>query len=228
MSVILVVDDEPDLVMALEYALSRAGFTPRTAANGVEALIEANREPTPDLILLDRMLPDISGSEVFRRLRQERPTRHIPVVMVSAKGEELDRLVGLQLGADDYVTKPFSTRELLLRVRAILRRTEAPSEQASVLQLGRLRMDLPAYRCFVDQEEIPLTALEFRLLRVLLEHRGRVQTREALLDAVWGPENRVTPRSVDTHVKRLRQKLGAAGEYIETLRGVGYRLRDRA
>lgn len=236
---ILIVDDERDLVSTLAYNLEREGFVTATAADGRTALERAAEGDVPDLIILDLMLPDISGFEVCRRLRQQERTRVTPVIMLTAKGEEIDRVVGFEVGADDYVVKPFSVRELLLRVKAVLRRThehegaagttgsggETPAE--ALIEFGRLRVDVPGHRVWVDAEEIRLTALEFRLLTTFLARRGRVQTREVLLTDVWGIEAEVTTRTVDTHVKRLREKLGVAGNYVETLRGVGYRMKPR-
>ena len=220
---ILLVDDEVDLLRALEFSFKKEGFQVRLARNGSEALAQATTTPLPDLVLLDLMLPDLSGTEVCRRLKASPDTSRIPVVMLTAKGEEIDRVVGFEVGADDYVVKPFSTRELLLRVRAVLRRVEPVATSESALRFGRLRLDPAAHRAWVDDEDVVLTALEFRLLMVLLERRGRVQTRERLLEDVWDVHAAVTTRTVDTHVKRLRQKIGEAGAYIETIRGVGYR-----
>ena len=226
-TLVLIVDDEPDLVAPLEYALQREGFATRCAGDGEGALAGANQAPTPDLVLLDLMLPDMPGTEVFRRLRGRPETARIPVIMVTAKGEESDRVLGLELGADDYVTKPFSTRELILRVRAVLRRgaqgESGPADEGSV-RFGRLRIDPAAHEAWVDQAPVLLTALEFRLLMVLYERRGRVQDRDTLIRLAWGDAVHVSERTVDTHVKRLRSKLGPAGAYIETTRGVGYRL----
>ncbi len=228
---ILIVDDEPDIVHTLAYNLQQEGYQTRTAKNGAEALSGARERPQPELLLLDLMLPDMSGTEVCRQLRADELTRHIPVVMLTAKDAEIDRVVGFEVGADDYVTKPFSVRELLLRVRAVLRRSRdsrtgsAPSGKK--LEFGVLCVDAEAHQVWVEQEEIVLTALEFRLLTTLLERRGRVQTRTTLLEDVWGIHADITTRTVDTHVKRLREKLGAAGEYVETIRGVGYRLRQK-
>jgi len=237
---ILIVDDERDLVSTLAYNLERDGFITSTAETGKAALERAGEGSVPDLIILDLMLPDISGFEVCRRLRQSDRTRAVPVIMLTAKGEEIDRVVGFEVGADDYVTKPFSVRELLLRVKAVLRRAEStppslPAIDAStssevvapVVEFGRLRVDAPGHRVWVDGEEVRLTALEFRLLSTFLARKGRVQTREVLLTDVWGIEAEVTTRTVDTHVKRLREKLGEAGNYVETLRGVGYRMKPR-
>jgi two-component system phosphate regulon response regulator PhoB len=223
---VLVVDDEQDLVSTLEYNLSREGFRTLVARTGRAALDLAKSEPSPDLILLDLMLPDLSGTEVCRELRRDEKTREIPVMMLTAKGEEIDRVVGFEIGADDYVTKPFSVRELMLRIKAVMRRinTEAP-RGSGPLSFGVLRVDQDAHRVWIEDAEAKLTALEFRLLTTFLSRKGRVQTRETLLSDVWGIQGDVTTRTVDTHVKRLREKLGAAGIYIETIRGVGYRFR---
>ncbi len=223
---ILIVEDERDLLSTIEYNLRREGFETRTATSGAVALKLADREPRPDLVLLDVMLPDLSGTEVCRRLKQNEALRRVPVVMVTARGEEIDRVVGFEVGADDYVVKPFSVRELVLRIRAILRRAHRNDEALGAETLfGRLRIDPAAHRVFVDDNEIILTALEFRLLSTFLARKGRVQSREILLADVWGIEADVTTRTVDTHVKRLREKLGNCGGYVETLRGVGYRFR---
>ena len=220
---ILICEDEPDLVRAIEFTLKREGFSTRTAATGSAALRLAAEEPIPDLVLLDLMLPDISGTEVCRRLKADEATASVPVIMVTAKGEEIDRVVGFEVGADDYVVKPFSTRELVLRVRAILRRVQPAGPSEEPVRFGRLKLDRGGHRAWVEDQETLLTALEFRLLCTLLDRRGRVQSREQLLDEVWGVRAAVTTRTVDTHVKRLRQKLGSAGDYVETIRGVGYR-----
>jgi two-component system phosphate regulon response regulator PhoB len=225
--VILIVDDEPELVRPLEFAFRREGFETQTATDGRTALSLAAQR-TPDLVLLDLMLPDISGTEVCRRLKSDPATAAVPVIMVTARGEEIDRVVGFEVGADDYVTKPFSTRELVLRARAVLRRRQPREEPPGDLEsFGRLQVDGAGHRVWVDGEEIQLTALEFRLLATFMARRGRVQSRDALLDTVWGVSAAVTTRTVDTHVKRLRQKLGDVGHYIETIRGVGYRFKAR-
>jgi two-component system, OmpR family, phosphate regulon response regulator PhoB len=225
---ILIVEDEKDLVSTLEYNLEREGYRTRSAMTGGEAVELIGADPTPDLVLLDLMLPDMSGTEVCKRIRLGEKTRKIPVLMITAKGEEIDRVVGFEVGADDYVVKPFSVRELMLRVRAILRRAqpeEAPADDD--LGFGILRVDREGHQVRVEGKEVKLTALEFRLLWTLLSRRGRVQSRDTLLTDVWGMQADVVTRTVDTHVKRLREKLGPAGEYIETLRGVGYRFRSR-
>jgi two-component system, OmpR family, phosphate regulon response regulator PhoB len=228
---VLVIEDETDLRDLLSYNLKSAGYDVVVATDGAAGLALARAE-RPDLVLLDIMLPDQSGLDVCRTLKGHAETRDILVMMVTAKGEEIDRVVGFELGADDYVVKPFSTRELLLRVQAILRRRQsggaapAPNEDTAV-RFGRLVMDRDAHRAFVDGAEVQLTALEFKLLGTLYERRDRVQTRGSLLEDVWGASSDMATRTVDTHVKRLREKLGSAGDYIETVRGVGYRFLAR-
>ncbi len=224
---ILVVDDERDLTDSLRFNLEREGFVTLIAHTGGSAISLLQQEPAPDLVLLDWMLPDMAGTEVCRNIRMSERTRRTPVIMISARGEEIDRVVGFEIGADDYVTKPFSVRELMLRVKAILRRhagpTAASEETPPQQQHDLLRVDAEGHQVWVREARINLTALEFRLLSTLLTRRGRVQTRETLLSDVWGVQSDVTTRTVDTHVQRLRKKLGEAGQYIETLRGVGYR-----
>jgi len=222
MARILVVEDEKDLQDVLSYNLRQAGHEPVVVGAGHEALERVASEP-PDLVLLDLMLPDMSGTDVCRALKSDPATRHIPVVMLTAKGEEIDRVVGFELGADDYVAKPYSMRELTLRLQAILRRRAAPAEAPGLATFGRLRIDREGHRVWVDGDEVALTALELRLLSTLYDRRGRVQTRAVLLDEVWRMSSDVNTRTVDTHVKRLREKLGTAGAYLETVRGVGYR-----
>ena len=221
---VLIVDDERDLLTVLEFHLRGAGFTVITAASGGEALRWAV-EGHPDLILLDVMLPDLSGTEVCRLLKQDPRTRHIPIIFLTARSSEMDRVKAFELGGDDYVVKPFSNRELILRCKAVLRRGVEPAEPVDEnwLGLGVLEVDIPRHRVRVSGQDIPLTALEFRLLTTLMQRRGRVQTREVLLEDVWGISAEVSTRTVDTHVKRLREKLGAADAYVETVRGVGYR-----
>jgi two-component system phosphate regulon response regulator PhoB len=228
MARILVVEDEADIARILSYNLAQAGHQVSVATCGQVAL-KASLEEPPELVLLDLMLPDISGLEVCRTLKSDPARRQIPVIMLTARSEEIDRVVGFELGADDYVVKPFSMRELSLRVQAVLRRSQqaskGPDEDAEMV-FGRLRVDRKAHRTWVDGEEIALTPLEMRLLWTLFERRGRVQTRGTLLDEVWeaSPENNT--RTVDTHIKRLREKLGSAGAYVETVRGIGYRFSD--
>lgn len=225
---ILVVDDEPDIVDVIGYNLRQAGFEVTALRDGRSAIAEAERSP-PDLVVLDIMLPDVSGVEVCRTLRRLEKTKGVPIVMLTARTEEIDRVVGFEVGADDYVTKPFSARELVLRCRAILRRKSLPPDSAEaqpVLRHELLVLDVGRHEVHVGDDLVELTAIEFKLLADLISRRGRVQTREALLDRVWGYASGVETRTVDTHVRRLREKLGAAGEYIETVRGVGYRFTD--
>ena len=223
---ILVVDDEPDLLELVEYNLRAAGYTVITAKDGASAMAEV-RQKRPDLVLLDVMLPDISGTEVCRRLRRDPETSRIPIMMLTARGQEIDRVVGFELGADDYVVKPFSPRELALRVQAVLRRATSVAVDASPrIVIGKLVVDVARHQVTVADEEIPLTSLEFKLLLDLVTRRGRVQSRDSLLDRVWGYAPGIETRTVDTHVKRLREKLGLASDYIETVRGVGYRVRE--
>jgi two-component system phosphate regulon response regulator PhoB len=221
MARILVVEDETDLQQVLEFNLRQVGHEVLLAARGDVALrlVEAER---PDLVLLDLMLPDASGTDICKHIKGNPATRHIAVMMVTAKGEEIDRVVGFELGADDYVVKPFSVRELLLRVAAVLRRSQQV-EAGETIEFGELRIDRAAHRVWIAGEEVAMTPLEFRLLVTLYERRNRVQTRASLLDDVWDMHADLTTRTVDTHVKRLREKLGSARDYVETVRGVGYR-----
>lgn len=222
---ILVIEDERDLQQILAYNLRKEGYEVFQALDGSDGLRTAKAQK-PDMVLLDLMLPDLPGTEVCKALKAEPSTREIPVLMLTAKGEEIDRVLGFELGAEDYVVKPFSVRELLLRIQAILRRLQSaktPLPEDSI-SFGRLRIDTAAHRTWVDGQEIQLTSIEFRLLLMLYERRNRVQTRASLLEDVWGLQADTETRTVDTHVKRLREKLGEAAEaYIETVRGVGYR-----
>jgi two-component system phosphate regulon response regulator PhoB len=224
---ILIVDDERDLLSLLDFNLRQAGFETVLAATGEGALRELRRK-VPDLVLLDLMLPDISGTEVCRQVKTDARTKNVPVVMLTAKGEEVDKVVGFELGADDYVTKPFSVRELVLRLRAVLRRASAPPPEKPPEAVGPITVDVEAHRAFVDGAEVTLTPLEFRLLTTLMTRVGRVQSREQLLTDVWEMSTELETRTVDTHVKRLREKLGPARDLLETVRGVGYRLVDPA
>jgi len=220
---ILVIEDERDFADVVIMNLRRSGYEATGVRTGEEGLAEVlNRRP--DLVLLDLNLPDMAGHEVYRRLKYDTATRNIPVIMVTARGEEVDRVVGLELGADDYVVKPVSMRELVLRVNAVLRRLqESTGEQDAVVTVGSLRIDGPAHRAFLDDREMNLTALEFKLLLTMVTRPGRVQSRTTLLDHVWGIQADVETRTVDTMMKRLRDKLGDTGRFIETVRGVGYR-----
>ena len=225
---ILIIEDEPDLIRTVAYNLQKEGFSTRTAETGSAGLDLAFQEPIPDLVLLDLMLPDTTGTEVCRTLRADPRTAKVPVIMVTARGEEVDRVVGFEVGADDYVVKPFSVRELLLRVRAVLRRSAGDDEKSAQIRFGDLTIDEAGHLVWVGEIEVVLTALEFRLLTTFLARKGRAQSREQLLDDVWGIHAGITTRTVDVHIKRLRTKLDTAGEYIETVRGVGYRFRSRA
>ena len=222
---VLIVEDEPDIRKTIDYNLSKESFKvvqAESIAEGEKALA-ANKI---DVIILDLMLPDGSGLTLCRDIKSNATTKHIPVIILTAKTEEVDRIVGFELGADDYVTKPFSVRELILRVKAILKRgIDSPQQENDIsnMEVGDLRLNLDAHQAFVRDEEIALTALEFRLLKHLLDRRGRVQTRDQLLEEVWGYSSDVTTRTVDTHIKRLREKLLGAGDCIQTIRGVGYR-----
>ncbi len=225
MARILIIEDEADIQQILDYNLREKGHKVFVAGRGEEGLRIA-REKKPDLVLLDLMLPDIPGTEICKTLKTDPLTKNAQVVMLTAKGEEIDRVVGFELGADDYVVKPFSVRELLLRIQAILRRSSSEQEVAATIQFGHLRIDRGAHRVWTGEAELELTALEFKLLVTLYDRRNRVQTRAALLSDVWGIDADITTRTVDTHVKRLREKLGVCGDYIETVRGVGYRFAD--
>jgi two-component system phosphate regulon response regulator PhoB len=222
---VLIVEDEPDLAELVRFHLTKAGFATEVTHSG-RAGLEAIRRARPALVVLDLMLPDVSGTDVCREVRADAKLRDLPILMLTARAEEVDRVVGFELGADDYVTKPFSPRELVLRVRAILRRSEGEPQKGVVLQRGGLLLDLERHRCTASGAEVELTAKEFRLLEMLMSRPGHVMTRQRLLDDVWGSDITVTERTIDTHLKRLREKLGAAGESIETVRGVGYRLAE--
>ncbi len=225
---ILVVDDEPDILSLLVYQLSREGYRISTAVDGKGAVSTALAD-RPDLVVLDLMLPEVDGYEVLRSLREDDRTADIPILLLTARREEEDRVRGFEKGADDYVTKPFSPKELVLRVKALLRRAKAePVASHRRLALAGVTVDRDAHRAFVDGEEMDLTPLEFRLLEVLMERRGRVQSRRQLLQAVWDTNAAIETRTVDMHVARLRSKMGGLGDLIETVRGVGYRFRAEA
>jgi len=222
---ILVVEDHRDTRELLKYNLAAAGFDVAAADDGQSGLKLANGF-RPDIILLDLMMPGMDGLEVCRQLKGDGELARIPVIMLTAKGEEIDKIVGLELGADDYVVKPFSPRELVLRIKAVLRRSGAPEPDAPKAweRLG-LKIDFEAHQISIDGEEVPLTATEFKLLTVLISGTGKVQTRDNLLDTVWDTHFEGYSRTVDTHVRRLRQKLGPYADWIETVRGVGYRFK---
>jgi len=221
---VLVIEDEPDIRKTLEYNLTREGFDVSGCGSIKEAkkLIEI---PNFSIILLDLMLPDGSGLDLCREVKSNSLTEDIPIIILTAKDDEVDKVVGFELGADDYVTKPFSVRELILRVKAILKRNAKPLSAPLEINrnFGLLKMDIESHEVFIDDKEVILTALEFKLLNQLVERRGRVQTRDQLLSDVWGYSSDITTRTVDTHIKRLREKLGSMGKYIQTIRGVGYK-----
>ncbi len=224
-ALVLVVEDEPDIANLILFNLEKAGFEVVVAQDGRTALslIQKRR---PDLVLLDLMLPDTDGSDICRHLRGNEKTRHTPIIMVTAKGEEMDRIVGLELGADDDVVKPFSPRELVLRVKGVLRRTTTPDQSSTVLSSRGIEVNLDRHSATADGSPLALTVTEFNLLATLIKNKGRVLTREILLDRVWGYQFDGYARTVDTHVKRLRQKLDRAGQAIETVRGLGYRFKE--
>jgi len=223
---VLIVDDERDLLSVLDFNLRAAGFETILATTGEQALLQLRRS-VPDLVLLDLMLPDLPGTEVCRQIKADPRTKHVPVVMLTAKGDEVDRVVGFELGADDYVTKPFSVRELVLRLRAILRRGSAGrGPERPPERVGPIRVDVEGHRAYVDGAEMQLTPLEFKLLTTFMARLGRVQSRDQLLEDVWEMSAEVETRTVDTHVKRLREKLGSGRDLLETVRGIGYRLVD--
>ena len=221
---ILVIEDEPDIRRNLEYNLGREGFK----ASSVGSLDEANEKLKSkkfDLMLLDLMLPDGSGLDLCKQIKSNSETEATPIIILTAKDDEVDKVVGFELGADDYVTKPFSVRELILRVKAILKRSDTKTKEVVEVerQFGDLKIDVDSHEVHVDSQLIELTALEFRLLKELVDKRGRVQSRDQLLSEVWGYNAEVTTRTVDTHIKRLREKLGSMGKYVQTIRGVGYK-----
>jgi len=225
MKSILIIEDEKDIVDLIAYHLKQSGFSILTAMDGASGLELAKKE-RPSLIILDLMLPEMDGKDVCRVLKADPKTQSIPILMLTAKAEEMDRVIGFELGADDYVTKPFSPRELVLRVKAIQRRKETPDERDKTILVGDLLIDIDRHQVFIKKKPISLTSTEFKLLVELVTNKGRVQTRERLLDKVWGYTYEGYARTVDTHIRRLREKLGSFGDSIETIRGVGYRFRE--
>ena len=219
---IYIVEDEPDIRETLKYNFSSEGFKVFTAPDGEEALSNI-KKVLPDVLILDLMLPGVSGLDVCKSIRTDDDIRDMSIIMLTAKGEEIDRVIGFELGADDYVTKPFSVRELILRVKVLLKKQRESLVENKLVTFGPIRIDLDAHELRINDKEIVLTALEFKLLQHLVKRKGRVQTREQLLGDVWGYSAEVTTRTVDTHIKRLREKLGNTSEYIQTIRGVGYR-----
>ncbi|MBC2714146.1 MAG: response regulator [Desulfobacteraceae bacterium] len=222
---ILIVEDETDILHLVEYHLKAEGYTVLAAQDGIKGL-DLAIEQLPDLIVLDLMLPGMDGLEVCKALKRNSKTENIPVVMLTAKGEEVDRIVGLELGADDYIVKPFSPRELTLRIRAILKRFDREPAEETQLQYLDLKIDLDSYKVWIEENEISLTVTEFNLLLELVQNQGRVRTRDQLLDRVWGYQFDGYARTVDTHVRRLRKKIGSYADAIETVRGIGYRFKE--
>ena len=224
---ILVIEDEPDIRRNLEYNLGREGFNASPAGSLDEAYEKLNSKKF-DLILLDLMLPDGSGLDLCKKIKSNSETEATPIIILTAKDDEVDKVVGFELGADDYVTKPFSVRELILRVKVLLKKRSDNQSAEKILEYGPVKMNLDAHSVLVDDIDVVLTALEFKLLKHLLKRRGRVQTRDQLLGDVWGYSSEVTTRTVDTHIKRLREKLGSTGDLIQTIRGVGYRFNNHS
>ena len=222
---VFIVEDEPDLRDTLKYNLENEGFSVEAFSNGEDFLSSVDKNK-PNLVILDLMLPGLSGLDVCRKLRSNDNYDGIGIVMLTAKSEEIDRIVGFELGADDYVTKPFSVRELILRVKVLLKKRNDDGANEQILEFGPILMNLEAHEVSIDGKIVNLTALEFKLLKHLLKRKGRVQTRDQLLGDVWGYSSEVTTRTVDTHIKRLREKLGEPGDLIQTIRGVGYRFNN--
>jgi two-component system phosphate regulon response regulator PhoB len=222
---ILVVEDDKHISRLVKYNVDKSGYNCLVAEDGEEALDILGRQNI-DLIILDIMLPEIDGFEVCRTLKQDIKLKNIPIIMLTAKGEEVDRIVGLELGADDYVVKPFSPRELMLRVKAVLRRKKMPESPRDIITRGALVVDTAKHKVTVYNKDVELTPIEFKLLVTLLERAGRMQSRDQLLSDVWGMHSDVFTRTVDTHIKRLREKLGKMGKLIETIRGMGYRCKE--
>jgi DNA-binding response OmpR family regulator len=222
---ILIVEDEKDIVDLIKYNLGKAGFNCSVSKTGEECLDTIEKKAV-DLVLLDIMLPEIDGLEVCRRIKRDERFSRMPVIMLTAKGEEMDKVVGFELGADDYVTKPFSPRELALRIKAVLKRYSTQETEEDILKSEKLVVDIPRHSVKVGGKEVKLTPMEFKLLCILMKRAGRVQSRERLLNDVWDMASDVTTRTIDTHIKRLRGKIGKPGSCIETVRGIGYKFRE--
>ena len=219
---IFIIEDEPDIRDTLVYNFEKEGFNVNSDGSGLKGLKKIHSFK-PDILVLDLMLPDISGLEICKKIKADESLKNLSIIMLTAKGDEVDRIVGFELGADDYVTKPFSIRELILRVKVLQKKNDTSTQSDRFIEIGLISIDLDAHSVSVDDKQITLTALEFRLLKHLVQRRGRVQTRDQLLGDVWGYSSEVTTRTVDTHIKRLREKLGAECNYVQTIRGVGYR-----
>jgi len=224
---IYIVEDEPDIRETLAYNLSQEGFKVSEFSDA-ESCLDKIQKKKPDLLILDLMLPGMSGLDLCKEIRADKSLQNLAIIMLTAKGEEVDRIIGFELGADDYVTKPFSVRELILRVKVILKKQNDAVENNELVEFGPIKLNLDAHEVLINDDEIILTALEFKLLKHLIQRRGRVQTRDQLLGDVWGYSSEITTRTVDTHIKRLREKLGTVGDYIQTVRGVGYRLNNQS
>ena len=222
---ILIIEDDKHISKLVKYNTEKAGYDPTVVGDGEEALDVLSKQGV-DLIILDIMLPKMDGFEVCRLIKQNPKLKNIPVIMLTAKGEEVDRIVGLELGADDYVVKPFSPRELVLRIKAILKRGKIEASPKDIIERGSLVIDVPKHRVTVNNKEVELTPIEFKLLVTLIERNGRIQSRDQLLSDVWDMHADVFTRTVDTHIKRLREKLGKIGDQIETVRGLGYRFQE--
>ena len=222
-----IVEDEPDIRETLAYNLSQEGFKVSEFSDA-ESCLDKIQKRKPDLLILDLMLPGMSGLDLCKQIRTDKSLQNLAIIMLTAKGEEVDRIIGFELGADDYVTKPFSVRELILRVKVILKKQTDTTENNELVEFGPIKLNLDAHEVLINDDEIILTALEFKLLKHLIQRRGRVQTRDQLLGDVWGYSSEITTRTVDTHIKRLREKLGTVGDYIQTVRGVGYRLNNQS
>ena len=222
-----IVEDEPDIRETLAYNLSQEGFKVSEFSDA-ESCLDKIQKKKPDLLILDLMLPGMSGLDLCKEIRADKSLQNLAIIMLTAKGEEVDRIIGFELGADDYVTKPFSVRELILRVKVILKKQNDAVENNELVEFGPIKLNLDAHEVLINDDEIILTALEFKLLKHLIQRRGRVQTRDQLLGDVWGYSSEITTRTVDTHIKRLREKLGTVGDYIQTVRGVGYRLNNQS
>lgn len=222
---IAIIDDEPDLVELVELHLKRAGFQTETFLDGQTFLRYLDRQ-RPDLVILDLILPDVDGIEICKYLRSNKEFASLPIIMLTAKGDETDRIVGLELGADDYITKPFSVKELVARVKAVLRRLEAQLKIQRLEIGGKLAIDLENYEVLVDGKKIELTSTEFKILGLLAKNKGRIFTRDQILDYLWGQEKAVVDRTIDVHIRNLREKLGKAAAIIKNIRGVGYKIEE--